>query len=195
VKVLLVEHHAQLEVWTVGHSTRSSAEFIQILKSFEIATLVDIRTYPGSRRYPQFNQAELSASLEGAGIQYVHAPDLGGRRRARKDSTNIAWRNQQFRGYADYMETQEFREAIAELLKLAQKKRTAIMCAEAVWWRCHRSLVSDYLKAAGIVVNHILTEKKSELHPYTSAAALINGELSYKGLLSEPPAVASGLFD
>jgi uncharacterized protein (DUF488 family) len=178
-----MKHNEQLEVWTVGHSTRSGAEFIQILKSFEIATLVDIRTYPGSRRYPQFNQAELSASLEAAGIQYVHAPNLGGRRRARKDSTNIAWRNEQFRGYADYMETQEFREAMAELLKLAQRKRTAIMCAEAVWWRCHRSLVSDYLKAAGIVVNHILTEKKSEVHPYTSAATIVNGELSYKGLL------------
>jgi uncharacterized protein (DUF488 family) len=158
-------------------------EFIQILKSFAIATLVDVRSYPGSRRYPQFNQAELSASLEAAGIQYVHAPNLGGRRRARKDSTNIAWRNEQFRGYADYMETEEFRAAIAELLKLAQRKRTAIMCAEAVWWRCHRSLVSDYLKVAGVLVTHILSEGKSEVHPYTSAASIINGKLSYKGLL------------
>ena len=175
----------QLEVWTVGHSTRTGVEFIQILKSFEIATLVDVRTYPGSRRYPQFNKAELSASLKAAGIQYVHAPHLGGRRRARKDSTNIAWRNEQFRGYADYMETQEFREAIAELLKLAQRKRTAIMCAEAVWWRCHRSMISDYLKVKGTDVTHIMGEGKAEPHPFTSVARVVDGELSYRGVLSE----------
>jgi uncharacterized protein (DUF488 family) len=175
----------QLEVWTVGHSTRAGAEFIEILTSFEIAALVDVRTYPGSRRYPQFNQAELSRSLELAGIEYVHMPSLGGRRRALKNSTNIAWRNDQFRGYADYMETEAFREGIEELLRLAKRNRTAVMCAEAVWWRCHRSLISDYLKANGITVNHILNEKKAEEHPYTSAASIVDGKLSYKGLLAD----------
>jgi uncharacterized protein (DUF488 family) len=182
----------QLQLWTVGHSTRPGAEFIEIIRSFGIATLVDVRSYPGSRRYPQFNKLELANSLELAGIEYRHLPELGGRRRARKDSTNIAWRNESFRGYADYMDTDAFRDAVAELLKLAGRKRTAIMCAEAVWWRCHRSLISDYLKAHGILVNHILGENKSEVHPYTSAARIVNGELSYKGLLSEPPAVAGG---
>jgi len=151
-----------------------------------------VRTFPGSRRYPQFNQTELANSLELAAIDYLHMPNLGGRRRARPDSTNIAWRNESFRGYADYMETEAFRNAIDELLQVAGRKRTVIMCAEAVWWRCHRSLISDYLKARGVLVTHILGKDKTEVHPYTSAAAIVNGELSYKGLLSEPPAVAGG---
>ena len=182
----------QLQIWTVGHSTRSAAEFIELLQSRDIATLVDVRTFPGSRRYPQFNRDELAAALNAAGIEYVHMPNLGGRRRARKDSTNIAWRNEQFRGYADHMETNEFHEAIDELLQLAGKKPTAVMCAEAVWWRCHRALISDYLKANGVLVTHILGKDKVEVHPYTSAAGIVDGELSYKGLLSVPPAVAGG---
>ncbi|HEY3026649.1 MAG TPA: DUF488 domain-containing protein [Pyrinomonadaceae bacterium] len=177
-------HNGQLEVWTVGHSTRPIDELLDILKSFKIATLVDVRSYPGSRRYPQFNKANLAASLEAAGIEYVHQPQLGGRRPARKDSTNIAWRNESFRGYADYMETESFREAIEDLLGLAREQRTAVMCAEAVWWRCHRALISDYLKARGITVIHILAADKSEPHPYTSAARIVNGELSYKALLA-----------
>jgi|SRR6266516_4318682 len=177
-------HNGQLEVWTVGHSTRPIDELIETLKSFKIALLVDVRSYPGSRRYPQFNKANLADSLEAAGITYVHKPQLGGRRRARKDSTNIAWRNESFRGYADYMETESFREAIEDLLELAREDRTAVMCAEAVWWRCHRALISDYLKARGITVTHILAADKSQPHPYTSAARIVNGELSYKALLA-----------
>ncbi|MDX6613953.1 MAG: hypothetical protein QOD75_3139 [Blastocatellia bacterium] len=174
------------EIWTVGHSTREATEFIEVLRSCDIETLVDVRTFPGSRRYPQFNQNELAESLGLAETEYVHLPSLGGRRRARKDSTNIAWRNESFRGYADYMETEAFRNAINELLQLAGRKRTVIMCAEAVWWRCHRSLISDYLKAGGVLVIHILDKNKTQLHPYTSAAGIVNGELTYKGLLSEP---------
>ena len=155
----------QLQIWTVGHSTRSGVEFIELLQSCDIATLVDVRTFPGSRRYPQFNRDELADSLKTAGIEYVHMPNLGGRRRARKDSTNIAWRNEQFRGYADYMETDAFREGIGELLQLGAKKPTAVMCAEAVWWRCHRSLIADYLKASGVLVTHILGKDKVEVHP------------------------------
>jgi len=185
----------QLQLWTVGHSTRTDAEFNEVLRSCDIATLVDVRTFPGSRRYPQFNRAELADSLKATGIEYVHMPNLGGRRRARKDSTNIAWRNESFRGYADYMETDAFHEAINDLKQLAGRKPTAVMCAEAVWWRCHRSLVSDYLKAGGVLVTHILGKDKTEAHPYTSPAAIVNGELSYKGLLSEPPAVAGGPCD
>jgi uncharacterized protein (DUF488 family) len=136
-----------------------------------------------SRRYPQFNKGELAGSLNKIQIDYKHEPRLGGRRKPRADSHNSAWRNEQFRGYADHMETEEFKRGVEELLELASAKRVAIMCAEAVWWRCHRSLISDYLKAEGHEVVHILDEKKVEEHPFTSAARLVDGKLSYKGLL------------
>jgi uncharacterized protein (DUF488 family) len=168
-----------VSVFTVGHSTRSEEEFLKILKAHGVEVLVDVRTFPGSRRYPQFNRVELSESLAKAGIEYRHEPRLGGRRAPRADSHNTAWRNAQFRGYADHMETEEFKNGIRELLELAAQKRVAVMCAEAVWWRCHRSLISDYLKAAGHEVIHILDEKKTEEHPFTSAARLVDGKLSY----------------
>ena len=172
-----------MKIWTVGHSTRSGEDFSQILKSHGIEVLVDVRTFPGSRRYPQFNRDTLAGSLSGIGIKYKHEPRLGGRRTARPDSHNTVWRNAQFRGYADHMETEEFKNGVRELLELAATARTAVMCAEAVWWRCHRSLLADYLKAAGHEVIHIRDEKKTEEHPFTSAARLVDGELSYKGLL------------
>ena len=172
-----------MKIWTVGHSTRSGEEFIEILRAQGIQVLVDVRTFPGSRRYPQFNREALSESLQGAGIKYKHEPRLGGRRRARPDSHNTAWRNEQFRGYADHMETEEFKNGVRELLELASSARVAVMCAEAVWWRCHRSLIADYLKAEGHEVIHILDEKKTEEHPFTSAAMIVNGKLSYRGLL------------
>ena len=174
-----------LTIWTVGHSTRSIEEFKQILTNPEIKTLVDVRTFPGSRRYPQFNKPELAGALENVGINYVHEPKLGGRRKARADSKNSAWKNESFRGYADHMETAEFQQGIEELLELARKQSTAVMCAEAVWWRCHRSLISDYLKASGVKVVHILGEKKTEGHPYTPVARIVDGRLSYQGLLGD----------
>lgn len=173
----------QISLWTIGHSTLSIEDFIDRLKSFEIQVLADVRSYPGSRRYPHFNKEKLSASLTNAGIRYEHFPELGGRRRARPDSLNMTWRNESFRGYADYMETDEFREGIERLLDLAGKQRLAIMCSEAVWWRCHRSLISDYLKVKGIEVNHIMSIGKAEPHPFTSAAGIVDGELSYRGVL------------
>jgi uncharacterized protein (DUF488 family) len=172
-----------MKIWTVGHSTRSGEEFLEILKSHNVEVLVDVRTYPGSRRYPQFNKEALAESLREAGIEYKHQADLGGRRKPRPDSHNSAWRNEQFRGYADHMETEEFKNGVRELLELASTKRVAVMCAEAVWWRCHRSLIADYLKAEGHEVIHILDEKKTEEHPYTSAARIVDGQLSYRGLL------------
>ena len=173
----------QLSVWTIGHSTLSLEDFVARLKSFAIELLVDVRSFPGSRRYPQFNKDDLSQSLDRVGIAYQHLRELGGRRRVRPDSTNLAWRNESFRGYADYMETKEFHDGIERLLELAGKQRTAIMCSEAVWWRCHRSMISDFLKVKGIEVIHIMGEEKSELHPFTSAARVVNGELSYRGVL------------
>ena len=174
----------RIEVWTFGHSTRSIEDFIEALASFDVRVLADVRSYPGSKRYPQFNKENLKASLTKAAINYQHFPELGGRRRARPDSLNIAWRNESFRGYADYMETEAFRDGTRRLLEIARVSRTAVMCSEAVWWRCHRSLISDYLKAKGIEVNHIMRTGKSEPHPFTSAARIVNGELSYRGVLA-----------
>ena len=170
-------------VWTVGHSTRSAEEFGQILTAHGVEVLVDVRSFPGSRRYPQFNKPALAESLASIGIKYQHEPRLGGRRTPRKDSHNTAWRNASFRAYADHMETDEFRKGVEELLELARDARTAVMCAEALWWRCHRSLISDDLKAAGHSVVHIIDQTKTEDHPFTSAAQIVNGELSYRGLL------------
>ncbi|MEP6636217.1 MAG: DUF488 domain-containing protein [Acidobacteriota bacterium] len=172
-------------VWTVGHSTHTADDFIKILKAHEISALVDVRSFPGSRRYPHFNQQELAGSLRTASINYHHLPSLGGRRRPLPNSRNTAWRNASFRAYADYMESPEFKDGIQQLLVLACADRTAIMCAEALWWRCHRGLVSDYLKAHGSLVLHIMNEANEEPHPYTSAANVINGELSYVEVADE----------
>jgi uncharacterized protein (DUF488 family) len=171
-----------IQVWTLGHSTRSIDEFIKLLAAECITMLVDVRSFPSSKRLPHFNQSEFSEALAAEGIQYVHLRELGGRRTARKDSLNTSWQNAGFRGYADYMETEPFRAGIEKLLEVARVQRTAIMCAEALWWRCHRSLISDYLKAKGVVVTHILSATKTEPHPYTSAARIVDGELSYRGL-------------
>ena len=173
----------RLEIWTVGHSTRPIEELIEVLRSFDIKVLADVRSFPGSRRYPHFNKEQLKASLAAEGIEYQHFPELGGRRRARPNSLNMAWHNESFRGYADYMETDDFRTGVARLLDIARTRRTAIMCAEAVWWRCHRSLISDYLKAKGVEVTHIMATGKSQAHPFTLAARIVHGQLSYRGVL------------
>jgi len=170
-------------VWTIGHSTLALDVFLSLLQLNGINLLADVRSFPSSRRYPHFNRVALKNSLESSGIEYVHLPELGGRRKARPDSLNIAWRNESFRGYADYMETDAFREGIERLLALAQTKRVAIMCAEAVWWKCHRSLISDFLKASGANVIHINSTASTTPHPYTSAARIIDGRLSYRSLL------------
>lgn len=173
----------KIEIWTIGHSTRSADEFIQILKAHEIRLLIDVRSFPGSRRYPQFNRSNLAEYLARTGINYKHEPRLGGRRTPRKDSHNTAWQNASFRAYADHMETEDFRNGVKDLLELASEARATVMCAEALWWRCHRSLIADYLKAAGHSVLHLIDEKKTEEHPFTSAARIVEGELSYRGLL------------
>lgn len=180
-----------MKIWTIGHSTRDIDNFISLLQGNAIKLIADVRMFPGSKRYPQFNGEALAETLGEHGIHYEHFLELGGRRKAKPDSRNMAWRNESFRGYADYMETQKFRDGIARLLDLATGRArptgglandagpTAIMCAEAVWWRCHRSLISDYLKARGVEVIHILDAGKTEPHPYTSAARIVAGQLSY----------------
>jgi uncharacterized protein (DUF488 family) len=172
----------EITVWTIGHSTRTAEKFEEILLAHEIRVLVDVRTFPGSRRYPQFNKAELAESLAGVQIEYRHEPRLGGRRMPRADSHNTGWKNASFRGYADHMETEEFRRGVEGLLEVAAGERTVIMCAEAVWWRCHRSLISDYLRAEGHTVLHIVDKYKTKEHPFTPAAMIVKGKLSYRGL-------------
>jgi uncharacterized protein (DUF488 family) len=170
-----------MRIWTIGHSTRNIEIFISLLEENGIKLLADVRTLPGSKRYPQFNKEALAESLKEQGIRYEHFPELGGRRKPKADSRNTAWRNASFRGYADYMETEQFHKGVERLLDRAREAGpTAIMCAEAVWWRCHRALISDYLKARDIEVMHILDANKVELHPFTSAARIVNSGLSYE---------------
>src|SRR5262245_7588062 len=169
-----------MQIRTLGHSTRAIDEFISLLKENEIKLLVDVRAFPGSKRYPQFNKDALAESLTANEIRYEHFPELGGKRKSKPDSRNTAWRNASFRGYADYMETEPFQNGIERLLDVAaQGGRTVIMCAEAVWWRCHRSLIADYVKAHGIEVLHILGTDKADPHPYTPAARIVKGKLNY----------------
>jgi uncharacterized protein (DUF488 family) len=169
----------KLHVWTIGHSTRDIDEFIDLLTENQIEAVADVRSLPGSRKFPQFNAENLAESLPTAGIDYVPFKQLGGRRKVRKDSPHTVWRHPAFRGYADYMDTDEFTKGVDKLLELAAKKRTAIMCSEAVWWRCHRSMISDHLKSIGVKVTHIMALGKTEEHPYTSAATIVDGRLSY----------------
>jgi len=171
-------------IWTIGHSTRKIDIFLSLLEEKQIKLIADVRMFPGSKRYPQFGREALAKSLGEHGILYEHFPELGGHRKPKADSKNTAWRNEAFRGYADYMETEDFRKGIGRLVDLASEAgRSAIMCAEAVWWRCHRALISDYLKARGVEVLHILDANKTAPHPYTSAARIVNGALNYQALL------------
>lgn len=170
---------AEKTIFTIGHSTHSAEVFLKMLEKQEIENLVDIRRFPGSRNFPHFNQESLKKILKSNGIQYTHMEELAGRRKIQNNSKNHRWKNASFRAYADYMETQEFQSGIQKLEEIALKNPTAYMCSEAVWWRCHRSLVSDYLKASGWNVIHIMAVDKTEKHPYTSPARIQNGKVLY----------------
>lgn len=165
-------------IWTIGHGVRAQEEFIALLRGAGVSRLVDVRRHPGSRRHPHFSMESLREALAAADIEYRWSPALGGRRRAAPSSRNTAWRNPSFRGYADYMETAPFAEALAALEEAARTP-TAIMCAESVWWRCHRALISDALKVRGWDVRHILDRAGIVPHPYTSAARVQDGRLTY----------------
>ena len=167
-------------IWTIGHSTHSLKEFLEWFHAFQIEVLVDIRRYPGSRKFPHFNKESLTESLPKNDILYYHFESLGGRRKAKPDSVNQVWRHPSFRGYADYMETREFAGIIEELKDIASKRKTAIMCSEAVWWSCHRSMVADFLKAEGWEVLHIMGKDKTTEHPYTKPAKIEDGKLTYR---------------
>jgi uncharacterized protein (DUF488 family) len=167
------------ESWTVGHSTRPIEEFLGLLDTHGIQLLVDVRTIPFSRRNPQFNQEALAQSLREAGLQYRHMPALGGRRKSRPDSVNLGWRNQGFQGYADYMQTQEFWDALEKLADIGQKSPSVIMCAEAVPWRCHRTLIADALVNRGWTVRHIISASSLKTHTLTPFAKVEAGRLTY----------------
>lgn len=169
-------------VFTVGHSTRSIEELLALLTGHGIEVLVDVRRYPGSRRHPQFSRDSLARSLEEAGIRYVHEPDLGGRRAAHPDSPHTAWRVDAFRGYADHMETPEFKAALERLMRLGDSHAVVILCAEAVPWRCHRRLISDALVARGVEVRHILGAGRTDPHELDSNARVESGgRIVYSG--------------
>lgn len=169
----------KMTIWTIGHSTRSFETFLEALRAERIEALADVRGMPGSRRYPHFNSEFLAKALPENKIEYHHFRGLGGRRKPNPESPNDAWRHPAFRAYADHMETAEFANSVATLMELANRRRVAMMCAEAVWWRCHRSLIADFLKARGWTVLHIFAVNSVKEHPYTSAAHFINGELTY----------------
>jgi uncharacterized protein (DUF488 family) len=172
-----------MRVFTIGHSTQPIEALLDALEQHAVALVVDVRRFPGSRRHPQYNGPALAAALAGRGMGYRHEAALGGRRSPRTDSRNTAWRNAAFRGYADHMETAEYQEARARLLADAERQPTAILCAEKLWWQCHRSLVADDLAAAGHDVVHILEPERNEPHRYTPAARVVDGRLTYEGLL------------
>lgn len=172
-------------ICTIGHSTRPIEEFLGLLSGARIATIADVRSFPGSRKYPQYGKEALATTLTAHGIGYDWLPALGGRRRVLPDSPNTAWRNASFRGYADYMSSPEFAQGLGQLMQLAGQARTAIMCAEAVWWRCHRSMIADALSVRGIEVVHILDGKHNVVHPMTSPARVVGGALTYVADLRE----------
>jgi len=172
-------------IYTVGHSTHAIAEFIKILQSFEIGLVVDVRTIPMSRHNPQFNQTELEAELQRHEIGYLHLKELGGLRHTTKSSINTGWRNSSFRGFADYMQTEEFQTGIERLMELAAKKRTVIMCAEAVPWRCHRSLIGDAMVIRDIHVEDIMSEKISKSHKITPWAKVNGVTITYPEIKPE----------
>lgn len=166
-------------IWTIGHSTRDWIEFIELLKEFKIDVLADVRSYPGSRKFPHFNKENLKEMLPKQGISYRHFKDLGGRRKPNPDSENTIWRHPSFRAYADYMQSEDFNKAVTTLQELASERRVACMCSEAVWWRCHRSMISDELMTKDWQVLHIMGKGKTSEHPFTSPAKVVNGKLVY----------------
>lgn len=166
-------------VWTIGHSTRAIEEFLGLLALHRVEAIADVRRFPASRRHPHFSREALEASLAAQSLGYRWLPELGGRRSPRKDSPNDGWRNASFRGYADHLDTAEFGKGFTALLDLAARRRTAMMCSELLWWRCHRALISDVLRARGIGVLHIADAKPPVPHPYTGPARVIEGRLSY----------------
>ena len=166
-------------VWTIGHSTRSASEFLDVVRSYDIELVVDVRRFPGSRRLPQFAGATLDRDLANGGVAYLWLPQLGGRRTPLPESPNDGWRHRAFRGYADHVASEEFAEGLMELLMVAHGLRVAVMCAEVLWWRCHRRLIADVLVSLGVEVVHIRDAQIAEPHRLALPARIVRGFLSY----------------
>jgi uncharacterized protein (DUF488 family) len=184
----------ELTILTIGHSTRTLDEFVDLLKAYHVTLVVDVRSVPRSRHNPQFNKETLPNSLKLAGVKYVHMPDIGGLRRPKPDSVNTAWRNKSFRGYADYMQTKEFTENLLNLMALARENRVAVMCAEALPWRCHRSLIADALVVRHVKVEHILTMDNIVRHRLSEWAHVDGTKIIYPLFTKETPQRRLGDF-
>ncbi len=189
-----VAEDTQVTVFTIGHSTRTLSEFIELLRIFGVTMVVDVRSVPRSRHNPQFNKETLPAALKPEGIGYVHMPDIGGLRRPTKDSVNTAWRNNSFRGYADYMQTREFVEQLLHLISLARQACISIMCAEALPWRCHRSLIADALVVRNVRVQHIVSQCSLIMHQLTEFAHVEGTKITYPLYTKPSPQTALGDF-
>ena len=184
-----------LTIFTIGHSTRTIDEFVELLKTNGVTMLIDVRTVPRSRHNPQFNKETLPSTLISHGIKYIHMPDIGGLRHPKRDSINLAWRNSSFRGYADYMQTQEFTDNLLKIIALARENCLALMCAEALPWRCHRSLISDALVVRRVKVEHIISATSCIDHQLNEMAHVEGNQITYPLFVKETPQRALGDFD
>ncbi len=184
----------ELAILTIGHSTRTLSEFVEMVKAYDVTLVIDVRSVPRSRHNPQFNKETLPNVLKLEGVKYVHMPEIGGLRRPKPDSVNTAWRNKSFRGYADYMQTKEFTEQLLNLIALARENRVAVMCAEALPWRCHRSLIADALVVRHIKVEHILSAESSIKHELTEWAHVEGTKITYPLFTKETPKKTLGDF-
>lgn len=184
----------QLTIFTIGHSTRTPEEFVELLKTYSITTLIDVRTIPRSRHNPQFNKEILPYTLKPHGIKYIHMPEIGGLRHPKRDSINLAWRNSSFRGYADYMQTQEFTDNLLKIIALSRENCLALMCAEALPWRCHRSLISDALVVRRVKVEHIISTTSCLNHELNEMAHVEGTQITYPLYTKETPQRLLGDF-
>jgi uncharacterized protein (DUF488 family) len=185
---------SELTIYTVGHSTRTLHEFLSLLNVYKVTLLIDVRTIPISRHNPQFNKETLHVTLKNYGVKYIHMPEIGGLRRPKKDTINLAWKNNSFRGYADFMQTKEFTDNLLKILALAREKCLALMCAEALPWRCHRSLISDGLVIRHVKVLHIISKDSTITHELTEFAHVEGTQITYPLFSKETPQRTLGDF-
>jgi uncharacterized protein (DUF488 family) len=194
LKAGVLAKEPKLTILTIGHSTRTLDEFVELLEAYGVTLVVDVRTVPRSRHNPQFNKETLPSNLKKYGIKYIHMPDIGGLRRPKHDSENLAWRNNSFRGYADYMQTKEFTDNLLKIIALARENRLALMCAEALPWRCHRSLISDALVVRHVKVEHIISATSLINHQLNEMAQVEGTKITYPLYIKETPQRTLGDF-
>jgi uncharacterized protein (DUF488 family) len=194
LKAGVLAKEPELTILTIGHSTRTLEEFVDLLEAYDVTLVVDVRSVPRSRHNPQFNKETLPSSLKHLGIKYIHMPEIGGLRRPKHDSINLAWKNMSFRGYADYMQTTEFTDNLLKILALARENRLALMCAEALPWRCHRSLISDALVVRHVKVEHIISATSLISHQLNEMAQVEGTKITYPLFTKETPQRTLGDF-